>query len=344
MRAGALSWYNQLPKDDRKDWTYLSSRFWKQYCVDQGRSAQSKYHQAKRGADEHLLDYLLRLNGLARKARIPYQGGGESGIEHVRRFLESCRSESVSDYFFPLGLDDISKVETMLQEKLIGERRLELSEMRKRTTRSPTGRDSSTRNMRPGSTAAKSSSAWDSGHGYRQPRWESARNVWSEDEGSESGEEARMMQDEYGEYFSEHRLSSAAGPSDRRSGPTSGNPGGFRDRSRDRGYYPDQRDRPRDRGYERESRDYPRDRGYDRDPRGRTPSGTGPPPGSTCAACGGSNHTADRCYRRCRFCGQVHAPGQCEKNQQLQTVLEYLKSAKIEDLPAKIRDIAFQEN
>ncbi len=206
------------------------------------------------------------------------------------RYLESCDHESISTYFFPLGLDDINTVEAMIRDKLIGERRLKTLTSRTEKSKPRTGRTSSARDVQ-----------------GELPRERLPAPVRPPKGGYECSEcsnsdESNADVDSEEEWEDEAEKPTAAAGMERT--PRGGRP-------------PFKTDRPRE---------------------------NGPPPGSTCAVCGDSRHTADRCWKRCKFCGQAHPVNQCERNKQYLTMLEFLKTLKTEDLPSQVREITKQGN
>ncbi|KAG3077047.1 hypothetical protein PI124_g17973 [Phytophthora idaei] len=58
----------------------------------------------------------------------------------------------------------------------------------------------------------------------------------------------------------------------------------------------------------------------------------------SCAACGGRNHSAHYCNRRCKLCKPVHDAGQCELYRPLQGFVKYARAKENKsDLPAELR-------
>ncbi|GMF52934.1 unnamed protein product [Phytophthora fragariaefolia] len=90
LRDGALHWYRQLPRKTKRQWKLLSDAFIKYYCSQFCQSAKARYYSTKREGNEHVCDYLNRLNGYARNAGVKFEKGGRESKEHVNRFLESC--------------------------------------------------------------------------------------------------------------------------------------------------------------------------------------------------------------------------------------------------------------
>ncbi|KAE9101983.1 hypothetical protein PF005_g30433 [Phytophthora fragariae] len=70
LRKAAKSWFRQLPKKTQLKWSLLSSAFLDYYCSQYDQTAQTRYFSARRKENEHICDFLLRLNGYARAAKI----------------------------------------------------------------------------------------------------------------------------------------------------------------------------------------------------------------------------------------------------------------------------------
>ncbi|GMF23075.1 unnamed protein product [Phytophthora fragariaefolia] len=58
-----------------------------------------------------------------------------------------------------------------------------------------------------------------------------------------------------------------------------------------------------------------------------------------CAACGGANHSAHYCFKRCKLCKQVHDAGKCEAFQTMSTYLRTKVDKK--DLPVELQSLLF---
>uniref|UniRef100_H3GD67 Retrotransposon gag domain-containing protein n=1 Tax=Phytophthora ramorum TaxID=164328 RepID=H3GD67_PHYRM len=116
-------WYRQLPKKTQRKWSLLSEAFLDYYCSQFDQSARSRYYSARRRENEHLCDFLLRLNGYARTAQIQYERGGADAADHVEHFLLSCGDDDVMDLLYPQRLSDIHKVEKIINQRLLGGKR-----------------------------------------------------------------------------------------------------------------------------------------------------------------------------------------------------------------------------
>ncbi|GMF60164.1 unnamed protein product [Phytophthora fragariaefolia] len=99
LRLGraAKSWYRQLPKKTQQRWSLLSEAFLGYYCSQFDQSARTRYYSARRTENEPICDFLIRLNGYARTAKIQYEKGGADAADHVEQFLLNCGDDSIVD-------------------------------------------------------------------------------------------------------------------------------------------------------------------------------------------------------------------------------------------------------
>ncbi|KAL4140282.1 hypothetical protein PRNP1_014567 [Phytophthora ramorum] len=123
LGKAAKGWYRQLPKKTQRKWSLLSEAFLDYYCSQFDQSARSRYYSARRRENEHVCDFLLRLNGYTRTAQIQYERGGADAADHVEHFLLSCGDDAVMDLLYPQRLSDIHKVEKIINQRLLGEKR-----------------------------------------------------------------------------------------------------------------------------------------------------------------------------------------------------------------------------
>ena len=70
MKGGDSDRYAQLDKKTRNTWSLLVEAFKGYFCSGQVDTPNSLYYNAERRPNEHLLDYMLRLNRYARRAGI----------------------------------------------------------------------------------------------------------------------------------------------------------------------------------------------------------------------------------------------------------------------------------
>ncbi|POM73447.1 LOW QUALITY PROTEIN: Hypothetical protein PHPALM_9708 [Phytophthora palmivora] len=113
----AKSWYRQLPRKTQTRWNLLSEAFLDYYC------SQTRYYSAKRKDKETICDFLTWLNGYARTAKIQYELGGADAADHVEQFLLNCGDDDIMDMLYPLQLNDIHRVEQIINKKILGEKR-----------------------------------------------------------------------------------------------------------------------------------------------------------------------------------------------------------------------------
>ncbi|POM75787.1 Hypothetical protein PHPALM_7062 [Phytophthora palmivora] len=119
----AKSWYHQLPRKTQTRWNLLSEVFLDYYCSQFDQSARTRYYSAKRKDKETICDFLTRLNGYARTAKIQYERGGADAADHVEQFLLNCGDDDIMDMLYPLQLNDIHRVEQIINKKILGEKR-----------------------------------------------------------------------------------------------------------------------------------------------------------------------------------------------------------------------------
>ncbi|KAE9068258.1 hypothetical protein PF010_g27131 [Phytophthora fragariae] len=115
---GAQHWYRQLPRKTKRTWALLSQAFIKYYCVEFTRSAKVRYYSAKRDGEEHVCDYLNRLNGYARNAGVQFEDGGRDAKHHVEHFLDSCDDRGLEERLCYLRVRDIHELEDMIDNIL----------------------------------------------------------------------------------------------------------------------------------------------------------------------------------------------------------------------------------
>ncbi|KAG2815178.1 hypothetical protein PC112_g13991 [Phytophthora cactorum] len=93
------------------------------YCSQFDQSARTRHYSARHKENEPICDFLVRLNGYARAAKIQYENGGADAGDHVENFLLHCGDGDVMVLVYPLPLDDISKVEQVINRRILGEKR-----------------------------------------------------------------------------------------------------------------------------------------------------------------------------------------------------------------------------
>ncbi|KAE8887264.1 hypothetical protein PF010_g28523 [Phytophthora fragariae] len=318
LGRAAKSWYRQLPKKTQQRWNLLNEAFLDYYCSQFDQSARTGYYSASRKENEPICDFLIRLNGYARTAKIQYEKGGADASDHVEQFLLNCGDDEVMDLLYPLQLADIQRVEQIINKKILGEKRKKqrdrmVSNRTRDTRRSDNSRRGESRrddrrirrdDSRDRRVAVAETSVDDLYHGVdsRQP---SRRNnaLGSSSSAGSSSEYSDSESDQDQNYVD------AGAGSERTSGPSNS-----AERRRD--------DRPSRRG---DSGERPR---------------YGP-----CAACGGANHSAHFCNRRCKFCKQVHDVGRCEMFQRFEKLTKFVRtSVDKSTVPADLQAIYEPKN
>ncbi|POM81331.1 Hypothetical protein PHPALM_715 [Phytophthora palmivora] len=56
-------------------------------------------------------------------AKIQYERGGADAADHVEQFLLNCGDDDIVDMLYPLQLNDIHRVEQIINKKILGEKR-----------------------------------------------------------------------------------------------------------------------------------------------------------------------------------------------------------------------------
>ncbi|GMF59130.1 unnamed protein product [Phytophthora fragariaefolia] len=127
LGRAAKSWYRQLPKKTQRKWNLISEAFLDYYRPQFEQSARTRYYSARRKENEPICEFLIRLNGYARTAKIQYGKGGADASDHVEHFLLNCGDDDIMDLLYPMRLDDIESQRrpesTRLNESRKGERR-----------------------------------------------------------------------------------------------------------------------------------------------------------------------------------------------------------------------------
>ncbi|GMF59227.1 unnamed protein product [Phytophthora fragariaefolia] len=123
LGRAAKSWYRQLPKKTHRKWNLLSEAFLDYYCSQFDQSARTRYYSARRKENEPICDFLIRLNGYTRTAKIQYGKGGADASDHVEHFLFNCGDDDIMDLLYPMRLDDIERVEKISNTKILDEKR-----------------------------------------------------------------------------------------------------------------------------------------------------------------------------------------------------------------------------
>ncbi|KAF1774181.1 Retrotransposon gag domain [Phytophthora cactorum] len=124
LRDGAIHWFRQLPKKTKRTWKLLSNAFIRYYCSQFTQTALSRYYSAKRERSEHLCDYLNRLNGYARNARLQFEKGGRDAKEHVQQFLVTCGDDNMAESLYHTRVNDIHELEEIIEDVLKGKERM----------------------------------------------------------------------------------------------------------------------------------------------------------------------------------------------------------------------------
>jgi hypothetical protein len=327
LGRAAKSWYRQLSKKTQGRWKLLSEAFLEYYCSQFDQSARTRYYSAKRKANEPIYDFLTRLNGYARTAKIQYEKGGADAVDHVERFLLNCGDDAIMDLLYPLQLTDISRVEQIINRKILGEKRKKQRD-RLISTVSRDGKRNEPRR----------SDRRDGRHENRRDDRRSRRDE-SRDRRVVSAEAS--IDDLY--TGADQRYSRGYGSSEEES-EYSASEGSESDQSRDYVDAGQSSDRNRDSA----DRSGQTTRRHNSASRPSTPTGyenrrddsRERPRYGPCAACGADGHSAHYCRKRCKFCKQVHEVGRCELFQRLEKLTKFVRtSVDKSTVPADLQDI-----
>ncbi|KAG2785621.1 hypothetical protein PC129_g22876 [Phytophthora cactorum] len=327
LRDDAIHWFRQLPKKNRRKWKPLSQAFIDYYCTQYKQSPAARYYAETRQRKEHICDYLNRLKGYARNARLQVEKGQRDAKDHVEQFLLTCGDDRLMQDLSRLRLNDIRELEEVLttllkwEERLVArgatqQSRYEGDSYRRGDARNRSESRSNSRERRdydrhdrrdydrgdrrerreqdrpredirraPRVTFAEAEERdWVADLNGRRPntrRASTRRDVWSDskDGGSSAGDFESSCSDDSSSDDDQRQLV-AANESERRSAGE--------------GTYAraDRRFRRNDQAGRGDSRERPDTEHRERDNRRRS---FGP-----CAACGGRNHSAHYCNRRCK--------------------------------------------
>ncbi|KAI9996293.1 hypothetical protein PInf_013676 [Phytophthora infestans] len=124
LRDGAIHWFHQLPKKTKRKWELLSDAFTRYYCSQLTKTALSRYYSAKRERNEHLCDYINRLNGYAQNARIHFENSGRDAKEHVQQFLATCDDNKLAESLYHTRVTDIHELEEVIKDVPKGKGRM----------------------------------------------------------------------------------------------------------------------------------------------------------------------------------------------------------------------------
>ncbi|KAG3041100.1 hypothetical protein PC121_g23445 [Phytophthora cactorum] len=368
LRDGAIHWFRQLPKKTKRTWKLLSNAFIRYYCSQFTQTALFRYYSAKRERSEYLCDYLNRLNGYARSARLQFEKGGRDAKEHVQQFLVTFGDDNMAESLYHTRVNDIHELEEIIEDILKGRERMAKRDGVTRHSRSRGSRRDEPHDRQSRRDRRESDRRRDD---YRNtPRVTladaSLDDLLAELEGREAtrggtersdGEHHAHEddQDEYDHYQSDDTSSdgslvdndrhlAAATEGERRAAAK-----GTYTRSDNRplrGNIPD-----RERGFNQDRRSGERsfnqdrrggDRSFGQDSRGRRDFNRDNwrPQYGPCAVCGGMSHSAHYCNKRCMFCKQAHDAGQCERFRNFQDLAKFvrIKGTK-EELPPELKSV-----
>ncbi|KAI9990512.1 hypothetical protein PInf_021608 [Phytophthora infestans] len=353
LRDGAIHWFRQLPKKTKRKWKLLSDAFIRYYCSQFTQTALSRYYSAKRERNEHLCDYINRLPGYARTARLHFEKSGRDAKEHVQQFLATCDDDKLAESLYHARVADIHELEEIIEDVLKGKERMAKrdSEYRYSKSRDTRRDDGYARNNRRDDRRRDDN--------RNKPRVTlieaTVDDLLAELEGREAAQGGNEysnedpnaydnVQDEYNDFQPDNtdgdfsldendRYLAAANENERRAAAE----GTYArsDSRQPRGNTPD-----RENGFNQDRRSS--DRGFNQDQRGRRDFNRDNrrPQYGPCAVCGGMSHAAHYCNKRCKFCKQLHDAGQCELFRNFQDLAKFVRTKGTkEELPPELKAV-----
>ncbi|KAJ8524104.1 hypothetical protein ON010_g17014 [Phytophthora cinnamomi] len=330
LGPAAKGWYRQLLKKTQRKWNLLGEAFLDYYCSQFDQSARTGYYSARRKENGPVCNFLIRLNGYAKSAKIQYESKGPDAADHVEHFLLNCGDDDIMDLLYPQQLDDVKKVEKIINQEILG----------KSGRSSRTGSWEHTVEMgsglsRLGGVTSAETTGVTNAETIDAEIAETTDVEIAEMIGEiiaeTTGDRVEMMagtaayqQLRYGTMIHSYHSYSVSADDSEEDYLDAGNVSDRGRRSSDRNSSAktprgDVRRVPPG-ATERTGRPAER-RDYDgrRDSRGRPPYGL-------CASCGGANHSVHFCRRRCKFCKQIHDAGQCELFQRYEKLASFVKA------------------
>ncbi|KAG2768320.1 hypothetical protein PC129_g14901 [Phytophthora cactorum] len=379
LRDGASGWLRQLPKKTKRTWKLLSHAFIRYYCSQFTQTALSRYYSAKRERSEHLCDYLNRLNGYARNARLQFEKGGREAKEHVQQFLVTCDNGNMAESLYHTRVNDIQELEEISEDVLKGKERMAKRDGVTRHSRSRDSRRDEPHGRQSRRDRRESDRRRDD---YRNTPRVTLADASLDDllaelvgrEATQSGTELsdgehhahEDDQDEYDHYQSDDASSDGSLVNNDRH-LAAANEGEFRAAAE--GKYARSENRPprgnipdRKRGFNQDRRSGERtfnqdrrggersfnqdrqggDRSFGQASRGRRDFNhdNRRPQYGPCAVCGGMSHSAHYCSKRCMFCKQAHDAGQCERFRNFQDLAKFVRiKGTKEELPPEVKSV-----
>ncbi|KAG4040793.1 hypothetical protein PC123_g23672 [Phytophthora cactorum] len=340
LRDGAIYWFRQLPKQTRRKWKLLFQAFINYYCTQYKQSPVARYYAATRERKEYICDYLNRLNGYARNARLQVEKALRDAKDHVEQFLLTCGDDRHMPDLGRLRLNDIRELEEVLNDSspeallnssgtngtpTVARRDYDRRNRRgygRRERREQDRLREDTRRAPWVAFADAEERDWVAdlnGHGPSTQRASTRREVSSdsEDDVSGAGDHESSYSDGSSSDDSQRQLASASENERRSAAEVTYARADRRFRQNDQAGRGDSRERP-DAG--RRERDNRR-RSFGR-----------------CASDGGRYHSAHYCNRRRKLCKQVHDAGQWELFRRLQGFVKYTRGKEDKsNLPAELR-------
>ena len=116
----ATEWFDQLDDDVQRDWRILKREFKKFFFSgDFDQSKQAAYYQAAQYRNESPIEFLIRFNSLAKKAKINFRSDRQLAKEHVRIFISNLKDTELADSLPGYLIRDADELYEVLREQKI---------------------------------------------------------------------------------------------------------------------------------------------------------------------------------------------------------------------------------
>ena len=116
----AKFWFRQLSLEDKSDWDSLVYAFKKRYCAG-NESAEQRYNNAKQLTDESPVEFLHRLNALAKSAGRDIRDYLPNVREHIHKFQMALNNHKLAELLRICNCKSVRKLEEVLQSWEFGE-------------------------------------------------------------------------------------------------------------------------------------------------------------------------------------------------------------------------------
>ncbi|KAE9276610.1 hypothetical protein PR003_g29015 [Phytophthora rubi] len=314
--------------EDRFDQDYCDGDQTGEWARQFTQSAKARYYSAKREDKEHVCDYLNRLSGYARNARVQFENGGREAKDHVDHFLDTCDDRGLEGRLCHAPVKDIHDLEEMINDILRSRERKtarEPSVRRHRSQDDDRRRETGRTRVRGAVSVANdvTETMVDAGNDATSPPSD------GDHEDSQSargyGRDATEAGGQHDTSYDADEYSDAESDSSEVSADAHGHVDATNDNER-RAAAAGTFARPDNRRQPGGSNQFQRDR------EGRRQYGP-------CAACNSPYHSVHYCNRRCKLCKQVHDAGKCDALRELTSPLRTKVDKK--DLTPELQSLVF---